>query len=146
MLNYYGKFLPNLSTCLAPLYSLLLKRSHWSWGAEQCKAFEQTKSMLTSSSILTHYDPSKPLILACDVSPYGVGAVLSHNLDMMNCLLPLPPAPWHQPRKTIHKLTRRHLLLSGVKHFHQYLFGPLFTIKSEHKSLQHLFGEKRVFL
>jgi len=79
MLNYYGKFLPNLSTCLAPLYSLLLKRSHWSWGAEQCKAFEQTKSMLTSSSILTHYDPSKPLILACDVSPYGVGAVLSHK-------------------------------------------------------------------
>ena len=80
MLNYYGKFLPNLSTCLAPLYSLLQKRAYWSWGAEQNKAFQESKSMLTSSCILTHYDPTKPLILACDASPYGVGAVLSHKL------------------------------------------------------------------
>jgi len=42
MLNYYyGKFFPNLSTCLAPLYSLLQKKSHWSRGEKQCKAFEE---------------------------------------------------------------------------------------------------------
>ena len=35
MLNYYGKFLPSLSTCLAPLYSLLQKNTKWTWHQEQ---------------------------------------------------------------------------------------------------------------
>ena len=33
--------------------------------------------MLTSTALLVHYDPTKPLVLSCDASPYGVGAVLS---------------------------------------------------------------------
>ena len=37
--------------------------------------------MLTSSCLLSHYDPTKPLILACDASPYSLGAVLSHQLE-----------------------------------------------------------------
>ena len=77
---YYSKFLPNLSTCLDPLYALLQKQSHWLWGAEQKKAFEQAKTLLTSSCILTHYDPSKPLVVACAASPYVIGVVLSHKL------------------------------------------------------------------
>ena len=30
--NYYAKFLPQLSTLLAPLYKLLQKVKEWSWG------------------------------------------------------------------------------------------------------------------
>ena len=78
--TYYGKFLPNLSTCLAPLYKLLQKQSRWNWGHEQKEAFKKAKDLLTSSSVLIHYDPTKPLVLACDASPYGLGAVLSHQL------------------------------------------------------------------
>ena len=32
------------------------------------------------SCVLTHYDPSRPLILACDTSPCEIGAVLSHKV------------------------------------------------------------------
>ena len=80
--SYYGKFLLNLSTHLAPLYALLQKQLPWSWGSQQDKAFKKAKSMLTLSCLLTHYDPTKPLILqlTCDASPYGLGAVLSHQL------------------------------------------------------------------
>ena len=42
MLNYYGKFLPNLSTHLAPLYTLLQKQSPWSWGNQQDDAFQKS--------------------------------------------------------------------------------------------------------
>jgi hypothetical protein len=50
LINYYGKFIKNLSTLLAPLYKLLEKRTHWTWGQGQQTAFETAKAQLTSSS------------------------------------------------------------------------------------------------
>ena len=76
MLNYHGKLLSNLSKQLALLYSLLKKKSQWSWGAELKNIFKQVKSMLIC--FLMHYDPNKPLILARDSSPYKVSAMLSN--------------------------------------------------------------------
>ena len=55
LVNYYGKFLPNLSSVLAPLYSLLQKGAQWKWGAEQDKAFHAAKSQLTSDCLLVHF-------------------------------------------------------------------------------------------
>ena len=81
LINSYGKFLPQLSTSLAPLYKLLQKRNAWSWGPEQQKAFQEAKRKLTSPCLLVQFDPDLELVLACDASPYGVGAVLSHRMD-----------------------------------------------------------------
>ena len=80
MLNYYSKFLPNLSTLLAPLYKLLHKKTSWQWDEAQQEAFCKAKELLVSSPVLVHFDPAKPLGLSCDASPYGIGAVLSHKL------------------------------------------------------------------
>ena len=73
------KFVPNLSTTLSPLYTLLHSSSKWRWSTVEEKAFQTSKDLLTSAPVLIHYDPTKPLLLACDASPYGVGAVLSHQ-------------------------------------------------------------------
>ena len=81
LLNYYGKFLPNLSSVLAPLYTLLQKGSSWKWEKEQKNAFFKAKQMLTSAKVLILFDPKKELLLACDASPYGIGAVLSHRME-----------------------------------------------------------------
>ena len=80
LLTYYGQFLPNLSTCLAPIYHLLKKTTKWTWSDVQEKAFQESKKLLTSSSVLMHFDPSLPIVLACDASQYGVGAVLAHKM------------------------------------------------------------------
>ena len=79
LINYYCKFMPNIADTLSPLYRLLQKRVQWKWGKEQQKAFETAKSQLTTDRILAHYDPSKPIIMACHASPYGFGVVISHK-------------------------------------------------------------------
>ena len=54
LLNYYNKFIPNLSTQLAPLYKLLQKAMLWYWGDKENKAFETSKQLLLSSEVLVH--------------------------------------------------------------------------------------------
>ena len=49
LVNYYGKFLPNLATILSPLYALLQKNQKWDWGSGQAKAFQEVKTLLQSS-------------------------------------------------------------------------------------------------
>ena len=78
LLNYYGRFLRNLSE-LHPLYKLLQKRVKWIWGPEQQCCFEKTEKMILSAKVLVHYDPNKPLILHTGASQYGLGAVMSRN-------------------------------------------------------------------
>ena len=81
LLNYHGKFLPNLATTLHPLHDLLQKDRPWKW-TEACKrAFDKSKKQLRDSSLLVHYDLKKSLRRACDASPYGVGAVISHVME-----------------------------------------------------------------
>ncbi len=46
LISYYGKFLPNLSTTLYPLYKLLRKSALWKWGRAQQSAFEESKKLL----------------------------------------------------------------------------------------------------
>ena len=81
LLNYYAKFLPNLFSRLSPLYLLLNKYQWWSWGTEQQQVFKAAKEALETDTLLVHYDPSKPLAIACNASQYGIGAVLSHVQD-----------------------------------------------------------------
>ena len=82
LINYYSNFLPNLSNTLAPLYRLLQKNTRWCWESEQRKTLQPAKESLTSHCVLVHFYPAMQLILACDASPYGIGAVLSHRMDI----------------------------------------------------------------
>ena len=145
MLNYYGKFLPNLATLLRPLYDLLLSTTTWTWGNSQEQAFRKAKELLSSAPLLTHYDPEKQLVLSCDASPYGVGAVLSHRMEDHS------ERPIAYASRTLSSAERKYAQLDkealsivfGVKHFHQYLYGRKFVIMSDHKPLQYLLGETR---
>ena len=80
MVNYYSKFLPNIAATLSPLYKLLRQSGGWQWGARQRKAFRHVKGLLKSNRVLIHYNDQLPLLLECDASPYGLGAILSHHM------------------------------------------------------------------
>ena len=143
MINYYSKYIGNISTKLAPLYLLLRKSSAWSWGKEQQQAFANSKTLLTSETVLAHFDPDREIILACDASPYGVGAVISHvNQDGSEQPIAFASRTLSPAEKNYSQLDKEGLaIIFGVKRFHQYLYGRLFTIESDHKPLLNIFGE-----
>ena len=81
MLQFYNRFLPNLATLVAPLYTLLRKGVTYGWGKPQLGFFNDAKECLVSPRVLIHFDQKLKIILSCDASPTGVGAVLAHQLS-----------------------------------------------------------------
>ena len=76
MVNYYSKFLPDLATVLFPLCMLIQHTTEWKREQKQRDAFKQAKTLLQSNRVLMHFDDLLPLVLSCDASPYGLGAIL----------------------------------------------------------------------
>ena len=145
LVNYYGKFLPDLATTLSPLYSLLQKQKRWMWGQRQKDAFMSVKDLLMSSRVLVHFDDSLPLILACDASPYGLGAVLSHRMpDGTERPVGFSSRTLGKAEQNYSQLDKEALaIVLGVKKYHQYLYGRQFEIKTDHNPLTHIFSESR---
>nr|KAG5701139.1 hypothetical protein BaRGS_002615 [Batillaria attramentaria] len=143
--QFYGKFIPNLATMAEPLYRLTKKASPWKWGEEEQAAFEQLKNVLSSDQVLVHFDPDKPVGLACDASNVGIGAVLFHRYPdgserpIANVSKTLTAAERNYSQ--IHKEALA--IIYGLRKFYQYLYGRQFILVTDHKPLTALFGPKK---
>ena len=143
MLNCYHRHIPNMADILEPLHWLLWKNCTWNWSERQEKAFKKAKELLTSLTLLVHYDPNKQILLSCDASPYGLGAVLAH------CMPDGSQRPIAYASHTLSSAERNYsqiekeglAIVYAVKKFHQYLHGRRFTIFSDHKPLLGLLSE-----
>ena len=145
LLNYYGKFIPNLATLIHPLNHLLRKDVKWKWTAGCAKAFAEAKQVLTSSKVLVHYDPTLPITLAGDASAYGIGAVISHVMpDGTEHPIAFASPTLSPSERNYAQLEKEALsLVFGIKCFHQYLYGRKFTLVTDHKPLLAILGPKK---
>ena len=135
LVNYYNRFLLNLSTVVHPLNQLLENNHQWKW-TEQCEtAFYNVKEMITSEQVLTHYDPSLPLRLACDASPVGIGAVLSHVMnDGTERPIAFAPRTLTKTGQGYAQIDKEALAtIWELKKFHVYLPGRSFTLYTDHR-------------
>ncbi|XP_053550471.1 uncharacterized protein K02A2.6-like [Bombina bombina] len=137
LLNYYHRFLPNLAHLLYPLHRLLDSKNQWVWTDLCTQAFERSKQLLLESRLLVHYDLKKPLVLACDASPYGLGAVLSHIMpDGSERPVSFASRSLTPSERNYAQIDREALaIIWAVKKFHIYIYGRPFTLITDHKPL-----------
>ncbi|XP_008190241.1 uncharacterized protein K02A2.6-like [Acyrthosiphon pisum] len=143
MINYYAKFIPNLSTLLGPMYKLLKKNITFKWTNQCNEAFNKSKEAMTSDSVLVHFNPEIQVKLLCDASEYGVGAVLVHVFSDGT------EKPISYASRVLTVAERKYAVIQkealaifwSVKKFSQYLLGRKFILCSDHKPLLALFGE-----
>ena len=81
MVNYLGKFIPNLSDETAPLRALLKKRTEFLTQKLQIDAFEKLKRQISSVPVLQFYDPNLPTRIRTNSSSVGSGATLEQRID-----------------------------------------------------------------
>ena len=109
---------------------------------ERDRAFKATKEMLEVAPVLTHYDPSKLMVLSCDASPYDVGAVLSHICDSgQEMPVAFASHKLNACEQRYSQLNKEGLsVVFGVCKFHKYFEGRKFRIQTDHKPLLGLLG------
>lgn len=141
--NYYRRFIKNFAALAKSLNNLTRKNSEFIWSNECDKSFKYIKSSLMTPPILKYPDFTQRFKLTVDASNYACGAVLSqcHN-DFDH---PIAFASKSFTKGEINKSTIEKELLAiyyAIKHFHPYIFGTHFTIKSDHRPLVYLFSLK----
>jgi hypothetical protein len=99
------------------------------------------KNVLTSAKVLVHYVPSKPIIVACDASAYGVGAVLSHTMpDGTERPVIFASRTLNSNERNYTQLDKEAAAITfAVTKFRTFLLGRNFEIITDHKPLLGIF-------
>ncbi|XP_060868649.1 uncharacterized protein K02A2.6-like [Metopolophium dirhodum] len=144
LLNYYGKFIPNLSSELHDLYKLLRKDVKFVWSDKCQEVFEKSKTLLLQNQVLEIYDQKKPIVVCADGSPYGVGAILSQVVDGVEKPVLFASSSLSPAEQKYSQLHREALaIVFALKKFHKYIYGNKFTLCSDAQALREIFSPQK---
>ena len=133
---YYRRFVNEFADIAAPLHMLTDLKSQFNWIAECEAAFKIFKNALCCSPIRSYPQSSGMFILDTDASNIGIGAVLSQVQDKEEKVIEYFSSVLSKPEKN-YCATRKELLaiVRAVEHFHKYLYGREFLIRTDHAAL-----------
>ena len=135
MINYVGKFIPNLAEITKPLRELLKKEIDWHWNKTHEEAVNKIKELLISRSCLAFFDPSKAMQIQVEASKSGIGAVLMQNGKLVS----YASKSLTNAQKN-YAIIEKELLavLFGCERFQSFVDGSEVTIISDHKPLERI--------
>ncbi|GBM42712.1 Retrovirus-related Pol polyprotein from transposon 297 [Araneus ventricosus] len=107
---------------------------------DECeKSFNSLKQALTSTPILTYPRIDKDFILDTAASNEGIGALLSQNIGNEERVIAYFSKSLGKPERNYCAI-RKELLatVKSIEHFHHYLYGRKFLLRTDHASLRWL--------
>jgi len=143
MVNYSSKYIQDYATLTAPIRELTKKSAPFTWTTEHQTAFEQLKLALTKAPVMGYFDLSKDTYVTVDASPVGVSAILTQCAPGSNDHKVIAYAS--RSLSTVesrYSQTEKEALsiVWAVEHFHIFLYGKEFTLITDHKPLEIIYG------
>ncbi|KAI3715416.1 hypothetical protein L6452_22398 [Arctium lappa] len=137
--GYYRRFIANFSKIAQPLTALTQKDKKFVWEEKQEEAFQTLKHKLCDAPILALPEGTDDFVVYCDASHQGLGCVLMQRNKVI--AYASRQLKVHEKNYTTHDLELGAVVFA-LKIWRHYLFGTKCTIYTDHKSLQHIFGQK----
>lgn len=137
MVNFIGKFIPNLTSKTSGIRELLHNDCDFSWTDKHEKEWQELKKTLTTAPVLAFYDHNKKLKVSTDASKDGIGAVL----------LQAEGDNWKPVAYASRAMTRSECRYAqiekeclgvayGLERFHSYIYGlSSFLVETDHRPL-----------
>ena len=79
LISFIGKFIPNFSTVLAPISSMMSKESVFVWVPDQEKAYQVIKGEIKNPRMLHHFDSRQETSVIVDARPVGLFSILTQE-------------------------------------------------------------------
>ena len=144
ILDYCSHFISHFFTITTPLQQLTRKNTVFKWTFQHQNAFDQLKTILTSSNLLAYYNPATNTELIIGASPHRLSAILAQEqtdgqykpVRCASCSLDKTATRYSQ--------TEREAFATSLacEHSHYYIYNKQFTIKTDHKPLEKLLSAK----
>ena len=140
MTNYVSRFILDHSTITEPLCALLKKKATWQWNQEHQTTFEKLKAALSSETVMTYFDPNRETEIIVEASSVGLSGIMLQE-GKVGCYV----------SKSLTETEKRYLqtekqnlaIVWAIEHWHIYLFGHKFTVISDAKALEHIYGNPK---
>ena len=138
LMNYFGRLIPRFSDKIAPINALRNQKTTFVWTKQCTTAFESLKREISRAPVVQPYSLEKEATLTTDASQEAVAAVLTqegHPVIYVSRRLSNAESKYSNVEREalaiVWSITRlKHLLL-----------GRKFTINTDHKPLEYLYGE-----
>lgn len=143
LVNYVGKFIPNVATITEPLRNLTKTGVKFEWGDTQRNSFKQLKEMLSDNTSLGYYNMKDRTQIIADASPVGLGAVLIQFDANGPRVISYASRSLSETEQKYAQTEKEALaLVWAVERFHFYVFGKNFELVTDHKPLETLFSPR----
>ncbi|GJR25805.1 putative reverse transcriptase domain-containing protein [Tanacetum coccineum] len=139
--GYYRRFIEGFSKIAKPMTELTQKDRKFDWGEEQETAFQLLKQKLCVAPILALPEGSDDFVVYCDASIKGLGSVLMQRMKVI--AYASRQLKIHEKNYTTHDLELGAVVFA-LKIWRHYLYGTKCVVFTDHKSLQHILGQKEL--
>jgi hypothetical protein len=140
--TYYRRFISGFADIAKPLTRLAEEKRAFQWTPEVETAFQTLKETLCTAPILAYPQPGGKFIVDTDASNVGIGGVLSQVHERV---ISYYSKTFSKAEKN-YCVTRRELLaiVKSLEHFHKYLYGQKFHLRTDHSALTWLMSFKNL--
>jgi hypothetical protein len=141
--GFYSKFIPHFADIAEPLYELLRSGVPWNWSQQCADAFVCLKQALISEPVLIHFDQGAKTIVESDASDVALGCVLLQVRGNDELPVAFASRVLNSAEQGYSVCEKEALAgLFACEHWHYYLYGRRFVLRTDHKALTTLLNHK----